>query len=196
MLNRLIYKLNKIIIYDYDDTNPNIIQCRSLMSGYFDSTVDISQYIKRHNNDTKCFFIARSYVFNPIHSGQTNDCVTERTYDCYGNNLCICPTHHFIVNYNEINGAKVTRFMGRNNCVCNNDDIGWYYDKNDETLRKCKIINTPYDTKTAKKYKTLEWYDDSYLVYPLPLKKKNDHQHIISCYMFNEKFIEKIMDED
>ena len=135
MLSKIIYELTKVLIYELDENDNNVISCHSMNSGYFESTVNIVEFIKKHNHDLRCFCIARSYVFNPVHAGQANDYINERTYDNEGNLLCDCPTHRFIVNYNEMNAANATNFIGRKNYICNKDvDV-------DEVVDALKDIN-------------------------------------------------------
>ena len=197
MLNKLIYELTKVYVYDYAEKSRKFkIDCSSRPSGFFDSVISVEEFIRKHNHDNNCFFICRSYVFNPKHSGQTEDFLTQRTYDNTGNILCDCPTYHFVVNYNEMFGDKYGKFVGRDKCILNKGDRGWYYDEISEQLCKCEIGEIPFDTKKASEYDCLDWYDDSYLVYPMPKPQNLDnHQHIISCFIFTDEFINAMIND-
>ena len=194
MLNKLIYKLSKVYVYDYVEKSRNLkIECKETRYGYFDSIIAVESFIRKHNHDDNCFFITRTYIFNPTHGGQTESYLTERTYDSKCNILCDCPTHHFVVNFNEMFGNEHTRFTGRNNPIFKKGDTAWFYDEIDEILYKCKIGEIPFNEEQAKNYDCLEWYDDSYLVYPMPHKENIDnHQHIVSCMMFTDDFVKEI----
>lgn len=190
MFNKLIYELIKVYVYDYTDSSETCIECNERSSGFFDNLLNAEDYIRKHNHDTNCFFIMRSYILNPTHNGQTEDFLTQRTYDAFSNILCNCPTHHFIVNYNEINAEDDTKFNGRNDCLLNKDDVGWFYDEYEHALIKAIISEPPISVKNAKKFKCLEWYDDSYIVYPV--NDISNHQHIISCLLFTDEYVKKI----
>lgn len=194
MFSKLIYELIKVYVYDYiDDSEHTRIDCHSCSSGFFDSILSVESFIKKHNPDKNCFFIARSHVFNPTHRGQTEDYLTERTYDCHGNTICDCSTHHFVVNFKEMFSEKPTRFTGRDNLVCEKNEIAWFYDEHDDILQKCEISEVPFNKKRAKKFECLDYYDDSYLVYPLPKPETDNHQHITSCFIFNDEQIKNMM---
>ena len=193
MIGKLIYELTKVLVYDYVDENT--IECHSIKSGFFESQIDAEGYIRKHNHDKNCFFIARTYVFNPTHSGQTEDFVTQRTYDSNGEVICVCSTHHFVINYHEMFGGEATLFKGRDDIKLRKNSVAWFYDEYDEVLCKCKIGEVPLSTKKAAKFDCLEWYDDSFLVYPLPLTDKDNHQHIISCFMFSCTFVNNLLNQ-
>lgn len=192
MLNKLIYELTKVRVYDYVDENE--IRCRSIRFGYFDTVIAAEDFIRKHNHDENCFFIMRTFVFNPSHYGQTSDYLTERTYDAHAEMLCDCKTHHFVVNFNELYGRQATVFTGRDDCVLHKRDVAWFYDGHDDVLRRCEICETPFDTEQAKNYDCLEYRDDSYIVYPLPIPDEDNHQHIISCYVFTVEQVKKMTD--
>lgn len=193
MYSKLIYKLTKILVYDYvEGSDKNQINCYSIGYGFFDNPLNVIYFIHKHNKDKNCFFICRSYVFNPIHSAQCEDYVFETTYDYKGDVMCDCPTNHFVVNYHELVDNEAIKFKGRTHPIAKKDDIAWYYDCCEEILQKCKIGEPPFNKTKAKKYEQLDWYDDSYLVYPLPIQEYDNHQHIISCYMFSDKMIKNM----
>lgn len=184
-----IYQLTKVIIYSEDKTE-NKIYCSSVPFGYFENTILAEEFIRKHNKAKNCFFILKSYIFNPLHNSQCIDFITERTYNYKGDLLCDCPTHHFIINKKNLFGQTDVIFKGRNNNKFKKEDIAWFYNSYEKTLEKCQIKEIPWTPDQVKKHKeiSLEWYDDSYLVYPVEDNK--NHQHIISCYMFTDDFIE------
>lgn len=191
MISQSICKLIKVFVLEH--ISDYEINCNEQDSGYFDGQICAIQYIKRHNKDKNCFFILRNYVFNPTHIGQTTDYINESTYDSDGELLCNCPTFHFVVNYKELRASEQTYFKGRNNPILMRNDIGWFYDTYQEKLCKCIVDIPPINIKDAKKYKSLDYFDDSYLVYPLPKTDNDNHQHIISCYMFTDEYVQNIM---
>ena len=191
MISNVIYELKKVFVYDYVDDNT--IECHCIKSGYFSSHLEAEAFIRKHNHDKNCFFFARTYVFNPTHAGQTEDFITERTYDCNGNVICICPTHHLVVNYNELFSDEAARFKGRDDVKFRKNGIAWFYNEYEDKLCKCRIGEVPFTTNKAAKFDCLDWYDDSFLVYSLPETDIDNHQHIITCYMFGCKQVKDMM---
>ena len=192
MLNKLIYRLTKILVHDYvDNTHKNVIKCSKVPFGYFDNKFSAEEFIRKHNHDTNCFFILKSYVLNPIHSGQSEDNLNEATYDNTGNLICECKTHHFIVNYKELHGEEMTIFRGRNtDMYCKNSTV-WMYDIYDNVLVKCIVGERPYNIDEAANNNSLEWYDDSYLLYSM--NDKTNHMHSLSCYVLSNEYVMNIL---
>lgn len=191
MLNKLIYRLTKILVHDYvDNTHKNVIECSKVPFGYFDSIMSVEKFMKKHNHDTNCFFILKSYILNPIHGGQAEDNLNEATYDNAGNLICECKTHHFIVNYKELHAEETTIFRGRNTDMFPKNSIVWMYDVYDNVLVKCTVGERPYNIDEAAKNNSLEWYDDSYLLYPTNDEK--NHTHSLSCYVLSNEYVTKM----
>ena len=188
MISEAIYQLTKVIISP-EHVFENKIYCTSWESGYFENTILAEEFIRRHNDTKNCFFILKSYIFNPVHNSQCGDFITERVYDHKGDILCDCPTHHFIINKKNLLGQTDVVFKGRDDNRFKKGDIAWFYNSYEEALEKCVIGEIPWTTEKVKEHKDtlLEWYDDSYLIYPVTDNK--NHQHIISCYMFTDDFI-------
>ena len=194
MINKMIYELTQIEVYDYvEGSYKTQIQCHSMLAGYFMSQLNAEDFIKKHNDENNCFFILRTYVLNPKHLGQTREFIFEITYDHNGEILCKCDTHHFVVNYHELDTNESTKFKGRSKPILKAGDIGWYYDDYNNILQKCIVSKPPINKRDAKKYEWLDWYDDSYLIYPLIINYGDNHQHIISCYMFTKNMIKKLL---
>lgn len=192
MFNKLIYRLTKILVHDYvDDSHKNIIECSKVPFGYFDSKMSVEKFIRKHNHDTNCFFILKSYILNPIHSGQAEDNLNEVSYDNAGNLICECKTHHFIVNYNELHADEMTIFGGRNTDMYQKNSIVWMYDAYDNVLIKCTVGEHPYNVDEAAKNNSLAWYDDSYLLYPINDKK--NYTHSLSCYVLSNEYVMKMI---
>lgn len=192
MLNKLIYRLTKIIANEYaDDSDKNIIECSRTPFGFFDSRIHAQRFIVKHNHDNNCFFILKTYILNPVHGGQSEDNLTEISYDAKGNVICECQTHHFIVNYNELNSEKPTIFRGRNDHVFEKKEEVWMYDRYDNVLIKCIVGERPYRKNELSSDVHLDWYDDSYLLYPI--NNKNNHIHALSCYVFSDEDIHKMI---
>ena len=192
MFNKLVYRLTKILVHDYaDETHKNVIECSKVPFGYFDYKFIAEEFIRKHNHDTNCFFILKSYVLNPIHGGQSEDNLTEATYDNIGNLICECKTHHFIVNYKELHGEEMTIFRGRStDMYCKNSTV-WMYDIYDNVLVKCIVEKRPYNIDEAINNNSLKWYDDSYLLYPV--NDKTNHMHSLSCYVLSNEYVMNIL---
>ena len=188
MLNKLIYRLTKILVHDYvDGTCKNVIECSKVPFGYFDSKMSVEKFMRKHNHDTNCFFILKSYILNPVHSGQAEDNLNEASYDNEGNLICECKTHHFIVQYNELHGEKPTIFRGRSTDMYPKNSTVWMYDVYDNVLIKCTVGERPYNIDEAAKNNSLEWYDDSYLLYPV--NDETNHTHSLSCYVLSNEYV-------
>ena len=192
MFNKLIYRLTKILVHDYvDNTRKNVIECSKVPFGYFDSKMSVEKFMKKHNHDTNCFFILKSYILNPVHSGQAEDNLNEASYDNAGNLICECKTHHFIVQYNELHGDEMTIFRGRSTDMYPKNSTVWMYDAYDDVLIKCIVGEHPYRKNELSSDVHLDWYDDSYLLYPI--NNKNNHTHALSCYVFSDDYIHKMI---
>lgn len=188
MLNKLIYRLTKILVHDYaDDSHKNVIECSRMPFGYFDNKLSVEKFMRKHNHDTNCFFILQSYVLNPTHGGQGEDYINEASYDSAGNMICECKTHHFIVNYKELNAEEMTIFRGRSTDMYRKNSIVWMYDAYDNALIKCIVGERPYNIDEAAKNNSLEWYDDSYLLYPM--NDERNHTHALSCYVLSNEYV-------
>lgn len=190
MLSKLIYQLDRIEIGEHE--NENKIICHCSPSGFFDSKTGIVDFIKKHTKQANYFYVVKAWVFNPTHVGQTEDNLFEYTLNSEGEVICENPTHHFVVTLNELNGNEKTIFTGRNDDRLNKGDIAWFYDEYDCSLNRCKVGELPFDKDRAQQCDILEWRDDSYLVYPYPIPPEDNHQHIISCYMFTERDIDNM----
>ena len=188
--------MTKIIVDDFYNNSHNKIYCWEEPSGYFESEIEAISFIKKHNKENNSFFLLRAWIFNPSHRGQCNDYLYEECYNADGDLICKNPTYHFIVNFNELNGDKYIYFTGRDDVRLNKNDLAWFYDIRAHKLCKCKIGEIPWNTKKCKEFdQNLDWYDDSYLIYPLPIPEDNsdNHQHILSCYMFTDEYIQKLL---
>lgn len=191
MNSTIIYELRKVTVYDFADENR--IDCNEYHFGFFEGIMTAESFIRKHNHEHNCFFIMRSWVFNPMHNGQATEYLWERTYDINGKTICDCPTHHFILNFKQLFGERATMFSGRTRPKIKRKDIAWYYDRHNKVLQRCIVDEVPCNKTQAKK-KSLEWYDDSYIVYPLPLSNDlDDHKHVLSCYMITNDKIEKMI---
>lgn len=187
--------MNRITLQKYADDSLNEILCVEESFGYFASSIEAVAFIKKHNHLPNTFFTVKSYVFNPTHGGQCIDYLFEMCYDSMGELICKNPTYHFTVNFKELHGDEFTYFKGRDDDRLHKGDFAWFYDSYEKKLCKCKIGEVPFTSgqyKKYKKYQKLDWREDSYLVYPLD--DQNNHQHILSCYIFTEDFINNLLD--
>ena len=64
------------------------------------------------------------------------------------------------------------------------------YDIYDNVLVKCIVEKRPYNIDEAINNNSLEWYDDSYLLYMV--NNKTNHIHSLSCYVLSNKYVMKI----
>lgn len=190
----ILYKIIKVnLIENIDD---NTIDCLSTLFGYFPYEFETINFIKKHNKDKNAFFIVKTYVFNPTHKGQANDNITESLYDYEGNLICKNKTHHFIIHHNDFKGDEDIKFTGRDDNRIKKDSDAWYYDEYEDKLFKCLVSEIPYSTEKCKQFGNLDYFDDSYLVYPYPLQKdKDNHQHILSSFMLTTDFVEQLLNE-
>ena len=85
----------------------------------------------------------------------------------------------------------MTIFRGRStDMYCKNSTV-WMYDIYDNVLIKCIVEKIPYNIDEAINNNSLEWYDDSYLLYPV--NNKTNHTHSLSCYVLSNKYVMKIL---
>ena len=105
--------------------------------------------------------------------------------------ICECKTHHFIVQYNELHGDEMTIFRGRSTDMYPKNSTVWMYDAYDVVLIKCIVGEHPYRKNELSSDVHLDWYDDSYLLYPI--NNKNNHTHALSCYVFSDDYIHKMI---
>ena len=190
-----IYELIRVELVE--QINDNTIDCSQLPSGFFDSDILLRDFIRKHEHKKNVFFIVKVWILNPTHYGQTHENVYEYTVDSDGELICKNPTHHFVVNKNELNSQEATQFIGRDEYRLRKNSNAWFYDERTKILNKCQISDLPYTQNQAKKYEHLDWYDDSYIVFPLPLPKDklDNHQHILSCMLFTQSFIKSLLKE-
>ena len=84
----------------------------------------------------------------------------------------------------------MTIFRGRStDMYCKNSTV-WMYDIYDNVLVKCIVEKRPYNIDEAINNNSLEWYDDSYLLYPV--NNKTNHMHSLSCYVLSNTYVMKI----
>lgn len=190
VISDAIYELIRVELVECIDEN--IIDCLQLPSGFFNSGVSLREFIRKHEHKQNVFFIARVWVLNPTHYSQTHDNVYEYTLSYDGELICKNSTHHFVVNKNEMNSQEATQFIGRDMYRLKKNSNAWFYDMQEHQLHRCKIGNQPFTVNQAKKYDWLDWYDDSYIVYPYPLVKEDNHQHILSCMLLTCKYVNEM----
>lgn len=190
MLSELVYELTRVDLDKYKHrSRKNIIECSERRFGFFRSQMKAEEFIRKHNKNKNCFFILRTYVIEPTHEGQTNDYVWEATYDDSGNLICKNATHHFKVNYHDLDSMNEIIFKGQDHILHKKNDTCWFYDEYNNVLRKCVITETPFDKDKCRHYEGLDWFDDSYLVHRIPHNDVHDHDHPLSCYVFSDMYI-------
>ena len=188
-----IYELIRVELVERIDDNTS--DCLQLPSGFFNSDISLREFIRKHEHKKNVFFIARVWVFNPTHYGQTHDNIYEYSLTCNGELICKNPTHHFVVNKNELNSQEATQFIGRDEYRLRKNSNAWFYDMHEQKLCRCKIGGLPFTTNQAKKFGWLDWYDDSYIVYPYPENKEDNHQHILSCELLTNTHVKNMEKE-
>lgn len=191
MISKLIYKLSVISIRN--ELDDNTIEVAEYHCGFFGSFLLVQDFINKHKFTPYSFLMVETFVLNPTHQGQAKENVNEYLLDIEGNIICKNETTHFIVNYNDIDSRDEAIFKGRDDKRIRKNDIAWFYDSENNKLCKCQVGEVPFTTKKAEKFGYLDYLDDSYLVYPLPLQKKDNHQHILSSYMLTNKFIKDLL---
>lgn len=193
-MDSFIYILYKIRIFDGEKKNE--LNAEKTRFGVFDSMFAVQRFIVQHNHDNNCFFIAYTYVLNPIHSNQAFDNVTVLTFDTAGKIMCNCNTHKINIHYNELHSIEHMQFKGRHTDILKNDYV-WYYDDYDKTMHLATVMECPYNETEVKQHiekygeNLLEWYDDSFMLMPVGIV--DNHQHVLSCFVFTVDFIKTLL---
>ena len=94
-----------------------------------------------------------------------------------------------------MNSQEAARFTGRDMYRLKKNSNAWFYDMHEQKLCRCKIGGLPFTTNQAKKFGWLDWYDDSYIVYPYPENKEDNHQHILSCELLTNTHVKNMEKE-
>lgn len=198
MFNRLIYKVTHVIINEINYID-NYIFASTFENnyGYFEMERTANAFIKKHKaelNNYNGFYILEAWIKEPTHIDQCEMPLFERTYDKDGELICSESTYRFIPNHHDVLAEKDVRFKGRDDIPFKKGDIAMFYDWYNNKISPCKIGEVPFTTEQAKKYENLEYMDDSYLIYPIPIPEKDNHEHIQSCFMFTEDQFKKMIE--
>lgn len=198
MFNRLIYKLTHVIVdnIEYVDGYP-FVSTFEENYGYFETERTAEAFIVKHKEDLdkyNGFYILEAWVKDPTHLDQCPTALFERTYDKDGELICAEATYRFIPNQHDVLAEDLVRFNGRDKVPFKKGDIAMFYDWYNNKILPCKIGEIPFNTEQAKQYESLEYIDDSYLVYPIPIPEQDNHEHIQSCFMFTEERFKKMID--
>ena len=200
MFTRLIYKLIHVIIDEIKTIDGyNVASTFEENNGYFDYERDAEAFIAKHKNDLdnyNGFYIIEAWVKDPTHIEQCFTSLFIKTYDKDGNLICSDVTYRFIPNQHDALAEDDVRFNGRDDIPFNKGDIAWFYDWSNSCISPCKISELPFNSEEAKRYESLEYMDDSYLVYPLPIPEYDNHEHIQSCFMFTEDMFKKMIENN
>lgn len=195
--HRFIYKLTRVTV-----DNVEVIDGYSCAntheddSGYFLSELAIEEFILKHCEDNPGFYIVEAYVYNPTHLYQCSSSVFEYTLDRRGDLICSNDTLNFCPQSTELMADDLIHFKGRDDIKIKKGEIAWFYNGKDKIL-PCEIGEIPFTTEEAKRYESLDSYDDSFLIYPLPKPDGQDnHDHILSYYVFTEKTFKTIISDD
>lgn len=197
MFNRLIYKLIHVIIEDVKNIDNHIVAYTfEENNGYFETERTAESFIEKHKEDLNYngFYILEAWVKDPTHVEQCFTALFEKTYDKDGNLICSDETYRFIPNQHDALAEEEVRFNGRDKIPFKKGDIAWFYDWNNNKISPCQISEVPFDTEEAKEYENLEYMDDSYLVYPIPIPEYDNHEHIQSCFIFTEEVFKKMIE--
>ena len=200
MFTRLIYKLTHVIIDEVKIINDyNVAFTFEENNGYFDYERDAESFIIKHKNDLNNyngFYIIEAWVKEPTHVEQCFTPLFIKTLDKDGEIICYDLTYRFIPNQHDALAENDIKFCGRDNVPFKKNDIGWFYDWTNNRISPCKISELPFNTEQAKQYENLEYMDDSYLVYPLPIPEYDNHEHIQSCFMFTDDMFKKMIENN
>jgi len=200
MFTRLIYKLTHVIIDEVKIINDyNVAFTFEENNGYFDYERDAESFIVKHKNDLNNyngFYIIEAWVKEPTHVEQCFTPLFIKTLDKDGEIICYDLTYRFIPNQHDALAENDVKFCGRDNVPFKKNDIGWFYDWTNNCISPCKISELPFNTEQAKQYENLEYMDDSYLVYPLPIPEYDNHEHIQSCFMFTDDMFKKMIENN
>lgn len=198
MFNRLIYKLTHVIIdnIEYVDNLP-FVSTFEENYGYFESEISAESFIVKHKEEMchyNGFYILEAWIKEPTHLDQCATALFERTYDKDGNLICTELTYRFIPNQHDVLAEEFIKFKGRDNIPFKKGDTAMFYDWYNNKISPCKVGEVPFNTEAAKQFENLEYMDDSYLVYPIPIPDQDNHEHIQSCFMFTENQFKKMID--
>ena len=190
---RLVYKLTRVNIGEVRlENNLYTVDTYETHSGYFLSEVAVNEFITEQNLEGIGFYIVEVYVYNPTNLYQCQSSLYEYTLDVKGHIICMNDTLSFSPNMNDVLAEEITKFHGRDDIKIKKGDRAWFYNGKDQIV-PCEIGEIPFTKKEAKKYGSLDFYDDSFLVYPLPKPEYDNHDHILSCYVFSEDTFNKII---
>lgn len=194
---KYVYIMYKVTLYTLDIEIG--LACDKQYFGAYTSLFAAQQFIVNHNHDTNCFFIIYTTILNPAHSSQCVYGLTIATFDWHGELICDCDTYKENVHKKQLEGLQSTQFKGRDNVTIKRDDIIYYFDDFSHEINRGMVVETPLTTDEVKQRiekigeNDLEWFDDSYLIIPEGDIDTENHQHILSCFVFTKDFIDKLV---
>lgn len=186
MEREYIYRCYEIELLSRE--SEEVIECKKNNFGFFSSRLDLKDFVAKHGKKSDCFYIDEEWVLNPTHTGQ---CGEDHHFQIWIYNkadkelevYCSLEATKFINHYNRLDNLEETTFHGRKpeTTKLKKKEDCWYYCRNTEQLEKGIILEPPieYDPRIG-----LDFFDDSYMIFPYNAKQETDHDHILSPLVF------------